>query len=143
MATLNISILLTATCSSNCTKGTNCCISMTTYLRYLHPAEGFTCLANNTQKTPLLCKAAMVTRMSHYLMLYVYTLSCYKPLTLLEPCNSSFSRTYFVKTTNITGRPPSLLLGQWYQSTASRRHAIDKITTGSHYRKHKSKSNKR
>lgn len=89
-----------------------------------------TCTANNTQKTHrCFCKATTVTRTPHDLKLHVYCLSCYKPLTLLVPCNSSFSRTYVVKTMNITQWPnrqtdrrPSLLLGQWYQSTASRTH---------------------
>ena len=101
-----------------------------------------TCIANNTQKTHrCFCKATMVTRTPHDLALSVYRLSCYKPLTIPVPCNSSFSRTHFVKTTNKTqwpnkrtDRPPSLLLGQWYQSTASRTHATDTTTTGNHYR---------
>jgi len=65
-----------------------------------------TCIANNTQKTHrCFCKATMRARTTHDLTLSVECLSCYKPLTLLVPCNSSFGRTYFVKTTNQTQRP--------------------------------------
>ena len=96
-----------------------------------------TCIANNTQKThSCFSKAPMVMRTPHDLTLYVRCLSCYKPQTLLVPCNSSFGRMYFVKTTNKTqwpnkqtDRPPTLLPGQWYQSTASRTQSHQATTT--------------